>query len=150
MVQIANSSVEATVNLVVDYNGTINEIISYDLLFIFCAPQEMPDRAQRGIACAIEMQNALVAVNAEQRRLKLPQLAMGIGINTGEGGLVEKSIAIPEAVTKGVVGGLGQMLGGKKQKDPKAMQPAPAEQPVELVGEAVGSLPCPVWLKVRA
>jgi AsmA protein len=64
-----------------------------------------------------------------------------LGINTGEGGLVEKSIAIPEAVTKGVVGGLGQMLGGKKQKDPKAMQPAPAEQPGDGASAANAAAP---------
>jgi AsmA protein len=64
-----------------------------------------------------------------------------LGINTGEGGLVEKSIAIPGAVTKGVVGGLGQMLGGKKQKDPKAMQPAPAEQPGDGASAANAAAP---------
>ncbi len=64
-----------------------------------------------------------------------------LGINTGEGGLVEKSIAIPEAVTKGVVGGLGQMLGGKKQKDPTATQPALAEQPGDGASEANAAAP---------
>jgi AsmA protein len=59
-----------------------------------------------------------------------------LGINTGEGGLVEQGIAIPGAVTRGVVGGLGQMLGGNKQKDPKAMQPAPVEQPGDGASEA--------------
>jgi hypothetical protein len=36
------------------------------------------------VACAIEMQNALAAFNLEQRTQRLPELAMGIGINTGE------------------------------------------------------------------
>jgi len=51
-----------------------------------------------------------------------------LGIDTGEGGLVEKSIAIPGAVTKGVVGGVGQVLGVKKREDPKATPSAPANQ----------------------
>jgi uncharacterized protein involved in outer membrane biogenesis len=59
---------------------------------------------------------------------KLNQLGGGLiampasmlGVDTGEGGLVEKSIAVPGAVTKGVVGGLGQMLGVKKRPDPAA------------------------------
>jgi AsmA protein len=63
---------------------------------------------------------------------KLNQLGGGLiampasmlGVDTGEGGLVEKSIAVPGAVTKGVVGGIGQMLGVKKRPDPAA--PAPA------------------------
>lgn len=55
-----------------------------------------------------------------------------LGIDTGEGGLVEKSIAIPEAVTKGVVGGIGQVLGVKKKDASQAKasdEVAPAEQP---------------------
>ena len=36
------------------------------------------------MACALEMQLALLAFNAEQRQLHLPELAMGIGLNTGE------------------------------------------------------------------
>ena len=63
---------------------------------------------------------------------KLNQLGGGLiatpasilGIDTGEGGLVEKSIAVPGAVTKGVVGGIGQMLGVKKRPDPAAPDPA--------------------------
>ena len=37
-----------------------------------------------------------------------------LGIDTGDGGLVEKSLALPTAITKGVVGGIGQVLGVKK------------------------------------
>jgi len=51
-----------------------------------------------------------------------------LGIDTGEGGLVEKSVAVPTAITKGVVGGIGQMLGVKKKApSPTAGQAAPAE-----------------------
>ncbi|MGK2922583.1 MAG: AsmA family protein [Methyloceanibacter sp.] len=38
-----------------------------------------------------------------------------LGLDTGDGGLVEKSVAVPTAITKGVVGGIGQMLGVKKK-----------------------------------
>ncbi|HUW72462.1 MAG TPA: AsmA family protein [Methyloceanibacter sp.] len=51
-----------------------------------------------------------------------------LGIDTGEGGLVEKSVAVPTAITKGVVGGIGQMLGVKKKQAPPATPKAvPAE-----------------------
>jgi adenylate cyclase len=42
------------------------------------------DDPERAVACAIEMQNAMVEINAGQRRHRLPELAMGIGINSGE------------------------------------------------------------------
>jgi adenylate cyclase len=61
-----------------------SEIIGDALLVIFGAPQEMPDRAQRAIACAIAMQNAMAEVNRENRANGLPELEMGIGLNEAE------------------------------------------------------------------
>jgi len=52
-----------------------------------------------------------------------------LGIDTGKGGLVEKSIAIPGAVTKGVVGGIGQVLGvteKQHQSGPQTGDAAPS------------------------
>jgi len=44
----------------------------------------MPDRAQRAIACAITMQNAMADVNEQNRVQGLPDLEMGVGINETE------------------------------------------------------------------
>lgn len=84
VVQLLNSYFEVMVDLVVQYNGTINEIIGDALLVIFGAPQEMSDRAQRAIACAIEMQNSMAMVNERNREQGLPDLEMGIGLNETE------------------------------------------------------------------
>ncbi|MFC1895999.1 adenylate/guanylate cyclase domain-containing protein, partial [Thermodesulfobacteriota bacterium] len=84
VVQMLNAYFEVMVDVVLKYNGTINEIIGDALLVIFGAPQEMSDRAQRAIACAIEMQNSMANVNEENRRQGLPQLEMGIGLNETE------------------------------------------------------------------
>ena len=54
------------------------------ILAFFGAPLAGDDDAARAVACAIEMQGALVALNAEQASLGVPALEMGIGINTGE------------------------------------------------------------------
>lgn len=59
VVQMLNSYFEVMVEVILKYNGTINEIIGDALLIIFGAPKEMIDRAQRAIACAIDMQNAM-------------------------------------------------------------------------------------------
>ena len=72
------------VEVVLKFQGTINEIIGDALLIIFGAPQEMPDRAQRAIACAITMQNAMAQVNNQNRERGLPELEMGIGLNETE------------------------------------------------------------------
>jgi len=84
VVQMLNSYFEIMVDVVLQYNGTINEIIGDALLVIFGAPQEMSDRAQRAVACAIEMQNAMAKVNERNRAQGLPELEMGIGLNETE------------------------------------------------------------------
>lgn len=60
-----------------------------------------------------------------------------LGLDTGEGGLVEKSVAVPTAITKGVVGGIGQMLGVRKKEAPP---PAPEAAPA---GEGAPPAPAP-------
>jgi adenylate cyclase len=84
VVQMLNSYFEVMVEVILQYSGTINEIIGDALLVIFGAPQEMADRAQRAIACAIEMQNAMGKVNENNRARGLPELEMGIGVNETE------------------------------------------------------------------
>ena len=84
VVQMLNAYFEVMVEVVLKYNGTINEFIGDAMLVIFGAPQEMPDRAQRAIACAIEMQNAMAQVNKENRVQGMPELEMGIGLNETE------------------------------------------------------------------
>ena len=84
VVQLLNSYFEVMVEEILKYNGTINEIIGDALLVIFGAPQNMPDRAEQAIACAIAMQNAMGHVNAENRQNGLPELEMGIGLNEAE------------------------------------------------------------------
>jgi adenylate cyclase len=84
VVQMLNAYFEIMVELVLKHHGTINEIIGDALLVIFGAPQEMPDRVPRAIACAIEMQNAMAEVNARNRLQGLPQLEMGIALNDTE------------------------------------------------------------------
>lgn len=84
VVQLLNSYFEVMVDVVLQYNGTINEIIGDALLVIFGAPQEMSDRTQLAIACAIEMQNSMAKVNERNRTQSLPDLEMGIGLNETE------------------------------------------------------------------
>ena len=84
VVEMLNAYFEVMVEVVLKYNGTINEIIGDALLIIFGAPQEMSDRSQQAIACAIEMQNAMAEVNEQNRAQGLPELEMGIGLNETE------------------------------------------------------------------
>jgi class 3 adenylate cyclase len=84
VVQLLNTYFDVMVEVILRYNGTINEIIGDAMLIIFGAPQEMSDRAQQAIACAIEMQNRMAEVNERNRSQGLPDLEMGIGLNETE------------------------------------------------------------------
>ncbi len=84
VVGLLNGYFEVMVEVIARYQGTINEIVGDALLVFFGAPQDMPDRVQQAVACAIEMQNAMARVNARNRAARLPELAMGIGLNDAE------------------------------------------------------------------
>jgi class 3 adenylate cyclase len=84
------------------YRGTINDIVGDALLVSFGAPLEIEDHAQAAVACAIDMQNSMQGVNEENIREGLPQLEMGIGLNTAE--VVIGNIGSEERAKFGVVG----------------------------------------------
>jgi adenylate cyclase len=102
VVQLLNGYFEVMVDVLLKYNATINEIIGDSLLVIFGAPQEMPDRAPRAIACAIEMQNAMAKVNEHNREQGLPEIEMGIGLNEAE--VIVGNIGSSKRIKYGVVG----------------------------------------------
>jgi adenylate cyclase len=102
VIEIMNRYFEYMVKIISRYRGTVNEFMGDGILAFFGAPLYADDDPERAVACAIEMQNALVAVNVEQRRLKLPELEMGIGINTGE--VVVGNIGSEQRASYGAVG----------------------------------------------
>ena len=102
VIEIMNRYFEYMVKIIARYRGTVSEFMGDGILAFFGAPLYADDDPERAVACAIEMQNALVAVNAEQRRLKQPELEMGIGIDTGE--VVVGNIGSEQRASYGAVG----------------------------------------------
>ena len=90
------------VEIIMQYQGTIDEIIGDAMLVIFGAPIWRQDDAQRAVACAAAMQLAMAAVNAGNRRAGLPDVEMGIGVHTGE--VVVGNIGSHKRTKYGVVG----------------------------------------------
>ena len=78
-----NQYFEPIVKVCDNNGGTINEIIGDGLLIFFGAPVARDDHAEAAISCALEMQLAMDNINNENIKNGLPQLEMGIGINTG-------------------------------------------------------------------
>lgn len=84
VIKMVNHYLENMVEIIGFYRGTVNEFEGDAILAFFGAPLTGYDDQERAVACAVEMQNRMTDVNTGLRRLNLPELAMGIGINSGE------------------------------------------------------------------
>ena len=102
VIQILNHYFERMVEIIARYRGTVDEIQGDGLLVFFGAPLSASDDPERAVACAIEMQSAMPEINRFQRQKNLPQLSMGIGINTGE--VVVGNIGSKKRTKYGAVG----------------------------------------------
>ena len=83
VVRLLNHYLGAMTDVILDHSGTIDEFIGDAILVVFNAPLDQPDHARRALACAVAMQEAMVAVNAWNRERSLPELEMGVGVHTG-------------------------------------------------------------------
>ena len=102
VIEMLNRYFKHMVEVIALYRGTVSEFLGDGILAFFGAPLNADDDVERAVACAIEMQNKLAEVNAKQRLLNLPELAMGIGINTGK--VVVGNIGSKMRAKYGVVG----------------------------------------------
>lgn len=102
VIEIMNRYFERMVEVIAHYRGTVQEFQGDGLLIFFGAPLRSDDDPYRAVACAIAMQKAVKELNAEQRLLGLPELSMGIGINTGE--VVVGNIGCEKRASYGAIG----------------------------------------------
>jgi len=102
VVSMVNIYLETMTDIILKYQGTIDEFIGDGILVIFGAPLQRPDDAQRAVACAVEMQLAMASVNDRNRQAGYPEVALGIGINTGP--MVVGNIGSKKRMKYGVVG----------------------------------------------
>jgi len=70
--------------LVLDSGGTLDKYIGDAVMAIWSAPIDFPDHAARACDVALAMQKALVALNRKWVVEGRPEIAIGIGINTGQ------------------------------------------------------------------
>jgi len=83
VIDFLNLYLEAMVDVISRYEGTIDEIIGDAILVIFGAPLGCADHAGRGIACGLAMQLAMTDVNQRLKVKGAAEVEMGIGIHTG-------------------------------------------------------------------
>jgi len=101
-VKMLNNYFGVMTPLIQKYDGVIDEFLGDAILAIFGAPVKTDDHAQQAVACAIEMQQAMVEVNHNNLEWGLPTIEMGIAVNTGE--VVVGNIGSETRSKYGVVG----------------------------------------------
>jgi adenylate cyclase len=84
VVNLLNLYLKEMTQVIQQYGGTLNDIMGDGLVVFFGAPLARPDDAERAVACAVAMQLAMESVNHQSQAVGLPNLEMGIGINTGD------------------------------------------------------------------
>jgi adenylate cyclase len=84
VVALLNNYLGVMSGIVMAHNGTVDEFIGDAILAIFGAPVTRSDDALRAVRCALQMQNAVADINRRNREQGLPEISIGIGLNTGE------------------------------------------------------------------
>ena len=102
VVTLVNNFLSQMTPVIIARGGTIDEFIGDAILALFGAPYPMEAHAEHAVACALEMQTAMQAVNKLNLQSGLPELATGIGINTGE--VIVGNIGSEQRAKYGVVG----------------------------------------------
>lgn len=81
VVDLLNRYFNIMIEIIQSHDGVVDKLIGDSILAIFKYENDDIDNV---LACAIEMQNAMKDINDNNRKLSLPSIHMGIGINTGE------------------------------------------------------------------
>jgi len=102
VIKVLNFYLGHMADVITCYNGTIDEFMGDGILILFGAPVFREDDAQRAVACAVDMQLAMTAVNKTMAEWGLAALEMGIGIHTGE--VVVGNIGSEKRTKYGIVG----------------------------------------------
>lgn len=69
--------------IAISHGGTIDKFMGDAIMVLFGAPFSHADDVTRAVTCAVDMQLALYEINKHHRTIGMPELNMGIGINTG-------------------------------------------------------------------
>jgi adenylate cyclase len=83
VIQLLNPCLIKMSEIIFRHQGTIDKFMGDSIMVLFGAPISREDDVQRALACAVEMQMAMSAINLSHKGNGMPELFMGIGINTG-------------------------------------------------------------------
>lgn len=83
IVTMLNLCLSRLSEVVFRYEGTIDKFSGDSLTVLFGAPVAREDDVLSALCCAVEMQQAMLDLNNHYLRRQMPELHLGIGVNTG-------------------------------------------------------------------
>jgi class 3 adenylate cyclase/CheY-like chemotaxis protein len=84
VVSMLNRYLGAMTDIILEHEGTIDEFLGDAILAVFGAPRCHGDEADRAARCSLIMQASMDDINRANREDGLPELQMGIALNTGK------------------------------------------------------------------
>ncbi len=102
VVAMLNNYLGTMADVIGEAGGTVDEFQGDGILVLFGAPVPRPDHARAALECALKMELAIADVNRMNREAELPEVQMGVGINTGD--VVVGNIGSEKRTKYGVVG----------------------------------------------
>jgi adenylate cyclase len=84
VVDVLNAYFDVMVQVLFEYQGTLDKFLGDGVLALFGTPLVQPDHPRRAVQVALDIQRAATSLNATRQRRGQPTLRIGIGINSGE------------------------------------------------------------------
>jgi adenylate cyclase len=84
VVHLLNKYFSAMTDIIFAHGGTLDKYLGDGLMALFGAPTATPDDATNALNAAVAMQRRVLAINEDLRTEGLPEVAIGIGLHTGE------------------------------------------------------------------
>lgn len=83
VIQLLNPCFIKMSEIIYRYQGRIDKFMGDSIMVLFGVPVSRDDDVTRALACAVEMQMTMSTLNLAHKDQGMPELYMGIGINTG-------------------------------------------------------------------
>jgi adenylate cyclase len=81
--ELLNGVFSRLTDLIRSHRGTIDKYMGDCVMAFWGAPVDTPNHAQLAVITAIDMAGAVYKINAEHRAKGIPEIGIGIGLNTG-------------------------------------------------------------------
>lgn len=84
VVKLLNEYFEVIVDVIFDFDGTVDKFIGDSVMALWGTPVEDPDRASKALKAAVEIQKALDRFNSLRKLDGFTEIKTGIGIDYGD------------------------------------------------------------------